>query len=100
MATIYETITHIGRNDPNVSLRQHQDEYRQVDTRKDKRQFKKWYDKAWDLVPMDKEADIQLDHDYDGIKELDNRLPPWWLYLFYITIVIGIGYLYVYHFYK
>ena len=30
-----------------------------------------------------------LDHDYDGIKELDNVLPPWWLYGFYITIVIS-----------
>lgn len=35
------------------------------------------------------EEDILLDHDYDGIKELDNVLPPWWLYGFYITIVIS-----------
>ena len=55
------------------------------------------YDKAWSLVPMDKEGDIDLGHDYDGIRELDNRLPPWWVWTFYITIFIGIGYLYVYH---
>jgi len=36
------------------------------------------------------EEDIMLDHDYDGIKELDNVLPPWWLYGFYITIAISI----------
>lgn len=33
------------------------------------------------------------DHEYDGIQELDNDLPPWWKWLFYITIVFGIVYL-------
>lgn len=40
------------------------------------------------------EEDIMLDHDYDGIKELDNVLPPWWLYGFYITIIICIYYIF------
>lgn len=39
-----------------------------------------------------KEAELLTDHDYDGIKELDNVLPPWWLYGFYITIAIGVFY--------
>ena len=33
------------------------------------------------------------DHEYDGIRELDNKLPPWWKWLFYISIVFGIVYL-------
>jgi len=33
------------------------------------------------------------DHDYDGIRELDNDLPPWWKWLFYISIVFFIVYL-------
>ncbi len=41
---------------------------------------------------LGKEEDIMTDHDYDGIKELDNVLPPWWLYGFYITIAISIFY--------
>lgn len=41
---------------------------------------------------LGKEEDIMTDHDYDGIKELDNVLPPWWKYGFYITIAIGIFY--------
>jgi cytochrome c oxidase cbb3-type subunit 3 len=44
-------------------------------------------------APLEKEADMLLDHDYDGIKELDNALPPWWKYGFYITIFIGVLYL-------
>ena len=31
-------------------------------------------------------------HEWDGIKELNNPLPRWWLWTFYITIVWGIGY--------
>lgn len=41
--------------------------------------------------------DKLLDHDYDGIQELDNKLPPWWLNLFYITIIWGVGYFFYYH---
>lgn len=46
---------------------------------------------------IEKETDILLDHDYDGIKELDNNLPPWWIYSFYISIFFAIIYLGHYH---
>ena len=39
------------------------------------------------------EDQLLLEHDYDGIKELDNNLPPWWVYLFYASIVFGIVYM-------
>lgn len=48
-------------------------------------------------VPIEREADVLLDHDYDGIKELDNSLPPWWVYGFYATIVFAIIYLVRFH---
>ena len=38
-----------------------------------------------------------LDHNYDGIRELDNILPPWWVGLFYATILIGVVYFSYYH---
>lgn len=50
-----------------------------------------------DAVPVEKEADVLLDHDYDGIKELDNNLPPWWKYGFYLTIVFALLYMVHYH---
>ena len=31
-------------------------------------------------------------HEWDGIKELNNPLPRWWLYVLYATIVWAIGY--------
>jgi cytochrome c oxidase cbb3-type subunit III len=47
--------------------------------------------------PIEQEADLEMDHDYDGIRELDNRLPPWWLYGFYLTIIFSGIYLWRYH---
>jgi cytochrome c oxidase cbb3-type subunit 3 len=49
-------------------------------------------------VPITKESEIDLGHDYDGIRELDNSLPPWWVWMFNITIVMAIGYMYWFHF--
>ncbi len=45
---------------------------------------------------LDDEKDKLLDHEYDGIRELDNHMPVWWLWLFYFTIAFGIGYLFYY----
>lgn len=50
-----------------------------------------------DFVPVEKEGDIMLDHNYDGIRELDNHLPPWWKWLFYGTIAFSVVYLVFYH---
>lgn len=49
-------------------------------------------------VSIEKEHDILLDHNYDGIRELDNALPPWWKYSFYISIVWAFLYIGYYYF--
>lgn len=60
-----------------------------------------WWQKTWEqinaTVPVEHEQDIDTGHDFDGIRELDNHLPPWWKGLFYATIVWGAIYLVVYH---
>jgi len=48
-------------------------------------------------VPVAEEKNIELDHNYDGIKELDNHLPPWWKWLFLGTIAWSVVYLFVFH---
>lgn len=48
-------------------------------------------------TPVEKENEILMDHDYDGIKELDNRIPPWFTWLFYITIIFSVYYMLHYH---
>ena len=57
-----------------------------------------WGRKVWNKLtgnkPIEKEGEIILDHNYDGIKELDNELPPWWVWMFYATIIFGVVYLF------
>jgi cytochrome c oxidase cbb3-type subunit 3 len=56
-----------------------------------------FWDRFNKSVTVEKEAAIMTDHDYDGIRELDNALPPWWKYGFYLTIVWSLVYLVHYH---
>ncbi|SIR23601.1 cbb3-type cytochrome c oxidase N-terminal domain-containing protein [Maribacter ulvicola] len=58
---------------------------------------KNMYNKLLGSKPMEAEGEIILDHNYDGIRELDNNLPPWWVYLFYASIVFGVVYLLRFH---
>jgi cytochrome c oxidase cbb3-type subunit 3 len=46
---------------------------------------------------FDDEKDLLMDHEYDGIRELDNHMPVWWLWLFYFTIAWGVGYMVYYY---
>lgn len=56
-----------------------------------------WWNKFNKSVSIEKEKDIDLSHDYDGIRELDNAVPPWWTWTFVACFVFAIVYLWRYH---
>lgn len=60
-----------------------------------------WWHSLWERmnasVPVQEEETIEMDHSYDGIRELDNHLPPWWKWLFIATAVWAFVYFIVYH---
>jgi cytochrome c oxidase cbb3-type subunit III len=61
---------------------------------------KTWYQlTGTGAVAIEHEKDIMIDHPHDGIYELDNRLPPWWVNMFYASIVFAIGYFAYYHYF-
>jgi cytochrome c oxidase cbb3-type subunit III len=60
---------------------------------KEKAWFKNLMKSLTKSVPLENENQLLLEHDYDGIKELDNNLPPWWVYLFYAGIIFGVVYM-------
>jgi len=53
--------------------------------------------KLLSLRPLEEEKDLEIDHEYDGIRELNNPVPAWFNALFYSTITFGVVYLFVYH---
>ncbi|WP_289658072.1 cbb3-type cytochrome c oxidase N-terminal domain-containing protein [Flavobacterium panacagri] len=69
-----------------------QKEYEESLSFKESTWFKDLMQKLTKTSPIEKEGELLMDHDYDGIKELDNNLPPWWVYLFYICIIFGVIY--------
>lgn len=56
-----------------------------------------FYARITDAVPVEDEEQIMTDHEYDGIVELDNNLPPWWKAGFYLGIVFAAVYLMRFH---
>lgn len=61
--------------------------------------YKNLMQKLTKTQPIEREGELLMDHNYDGIQELDNNLPPWWEYLFYIGIIFGIVYFAHYEFF-
>lgn len=85
----------------NISYQLMTEEEKKQFHEQENRQFKlseqNWYKNLLKSLtrsePIENESLVMLNHNYDGIKELDNRLPPWWLYLFYGCIFFSIVYL-------
>src|SRR5690606_39796376 len=60
--------------------------------------YKSLYDSAFKKQSATEEKDILIDHGFDGIMELDNQLPKWWLGLFYFGVAYCVVYLLAYSF--
>jgi cytochrome c oxidase cbb3-type subunit 3 len=49
------------------------------------------------LRPLEEEKDLVMEHKFDGIAELNNPTPAWFMVLFYGTIIFAVCYLLTYH---
>jgi cytochrome c oxidase cbb3-type subunit 3 len=58
-----------------------------------------WWQKFTGLKPLEEERNLRMEHTYDGIEELDNPTPPWFMYLFYLSILFALVYGFYYHVY-
>lgn len=60
-----------------------------------------WLQAFWEKInnfkPIGEEDTMDTGHNYDGIRELNNVTPPWFITAFIFSILFGIGYLYVYY---
>lgn len=55
------------------------------------------WEKLMQLKPIAQEKELEMEHKFDGIAELNNPTPAWFMVLFYGTIIFGIGYMLNYH---
>jgi cytochrome c oxidase cbb3-type subunit 3 len=53
-----------------------------------------WFQKFNETVPIEDEESLDMSHDYDGIRELDNKIPSWWSWAFFTFVAFGAVYLY------
>ena len=60
---------------------------------------KTWWKSFTGLKPLDEEHELIMPQSYDGIVELDNPTPPWFMFLFYSTILFALVYGFYYHVY-
>jgi len=91
LALIHHAIGDLIENDKFKKLTQaEQAEYLQA---KKVPYFKGLYDSAFKKQSNTEEKDILIDHGFDGIMELDNQLPKWWLGLFWFGVAYCVVYM-------
>jgi cytochrome c oxidase cbb3-type subunit 3 len=71
-----------------------------VKIKKEKKPKGEVWEKLLSLRPLSEEKDLLIEHAYDGIQELDNPIPAWFMYLFYATIIFAACYLLIYPVFK
>ena len=74
-----------------------EDEKKQLARAQGKGRWARIWNNLLELRPIEEEKDMVIDHEYDGIQELNNPIPTWFNALFYSTVLFGFIYLLVYH---
>ncbi len=64
--------------------------------KKNESAFDRLLKKLTKATPIEQESSVKLDHNFDGIQELNNPLPPWWTAGFVITVVVSVFYIFYY----
>jgi cytochrome c oxidase cbb3-type subunit 3 len=93
----FRVLTRIVLRSQGLSKQEIEAEMNPVKPKKDKKDKAEVWNKLLSLRPLSEENEILITHDYDGIQELDNPIPAWFMWLFYGTIIFGLGYLLNYH---
>lgn len=57
----------------------------------------KWWSKTNNFIPLEEEVKLDTGHAYDGIRELDNKIPKWFTFAFVVSAIWALGYLTVFH---
>ena len=96
----FRVITRIVLKHQGLSPAEIEAEMNPAKVRKEKKPKGEVWQKLLSLKPMEQEKDLLIEHDYAGIQELDNPIPAWFMYLFYGSIIFGVGYLLNYHVFK
>ncbi|SHN14148.1 cbb3-type cytochrome c oxidase N-terminal domain-containing protein [Mucilaginibacter sp. OK098] len=93
----FKVLTRIVLRSQGYTKEQIEAEMNPVKPKKDKKVKAEVWNKLLSLRPLSEEKEILIAHDYDGIQELDNPIPAWFMWLFYGTIIFAVGYLLNYH---
>jgi cytochrome c oxidase cbb3-type subunit III len=91
---LFQRVLHLQAQQSGVTLQEELAKTAQAETFWSSLRKKLWEDP----VPMEREGEIMSHHDFDGIHELDNALPPWWVNMFILTIIWAAIYMFYYHF--
>ncbi|WP_240452889.1 MULTISPECIES: cbb3-type cytochrome c oxidase N-terminal domain-containing protein [Sphingobacterium] len=78
-------------------LAKQEDEIKRLAKAQGKGRWGRIWSNLLELRPIEEEKDMVIDHEYDGIQELNNPIPTWFNALFYSTVLFGFVYLLVYH---
>lgn len=65
-----------------------------VNTSTEPSKVRTWFQKFNETVPIEEEDKLDMSHDYDGIRELDNKIPAWWTWAMTAFVLFSVVYLY------